>query len=106
VVFKDGFFYGLDDGILVCLDPADGERRWKRGRYGHGQILLVDDLLLVQSENGELILIDPNPEGLVELARFQAVEGKAWATPALAGDLLIVRSDVEAACYRLPTEAG
>jgi outer membrane protein assembly factor BamB len=106
VVLKDGFIYGLDDGILVCLDPADGERRWKRGRYGHGQILLVDDLLLVQSERGELILIDPNPDQLVELARFQAVEGKAWATPALAGDLLIVRSDVEAACYRMPTQTG
>ncbi len=40
------------------------------------------------------------------MARFAAVKGKTWATPALAGDLLIVRSETEAACYRLPTEAG
>ncbi len=53
-----------------------------------------------------MVLIEPNPEELTEVARFPAVEGKAWATPALVGDLLIVRSDVEAACYRLPTEAG
>ena len=106
VVEHEGFLYGLDDGVLVCLDPADGERRWKQGRYGHGQVLLVDDLLLLQAEDGEVVLIDPNPDELVEIARFAAVEGKTWATPALAGDLLIVRSESEAACYRLPTEAG
>jgi outer membrane protein assembly factor BamB len=106
VVEHEGFLYGLDEGVLVCLDPKDGERRWKRGRYGHGQILLVDDLLLVQTEDGGLVLVDPNPEELVELARFEAVEGKTWATPALAGDLLLVRSETEAACYRLPTTRG
>ncbi len=104
VVHKDGFMYGLDDGILVSLDLQDGERRWKRGRYGHGQILLVDDLLLVQSERGEVVLVEPRPERHIELGRFQAVEGMTWATMALAGDLLIVRSETEAACYRLPTD--
>jgi outer membrane protein assembly factor BamB len=106
VVEHEGFLYGLDEGVMVCLDPADGERRWKRGRYGHGQVLLVDDLLLVQAEDGEVVLVDPNPEELTEVARFPAVRGKTWATPALAGDLLIVRSETEAACYRMPTERG
>jgi outer membrane protein assembly factor BamB len=106
VVEHRGFLYGLDEGVLVCLDPKDGERRWKSGRYGHGQVLLVDDLLLVQAEDGEVVLVEPGPERHVELARFQAVEGRAWATPALVGDLLLVRGDVEAACYRLPIEKG
>jgi outer membrane protein assembly factor BamB len=106
VVAHRGFLYGLDEGVLVCLDPKDGERRWKSGRYGHGQVLLVDDLLLVQAEDGEVVLVEPGPERHVELARFQAVEGRAWATPALVGDLLLVRGDAEAACYRLPVEKG
>ncbi len=38
LVARDGFLYGLDDGILACVDLATGERRWKDGRYGHGQI--------------------------------------------------------------------
>ena len=101
-VFHDGFIYGLDDGTLVCLDPETGERCWKRGRYGHGQTLLVDDLLLVMAENGEVVLVRPNPDELVELGRFAALSGKTWNTTALAGDLLLVRNDAEAACYRLP----
>ena len=63
----------------------------------------MDDLLLVQAENGEVAMVDPRPDGHAELGRFQAVDGRAWATPALAGDRLLVRADVEAACYRLPT---
>jgi outer membrane protein assembly factor BamB len=106
VVLHEGSLYGLDDGVMVCLDPSDGERRWKRGRYGHGQILLVEDLLLVQGEQGDVSLVEPVPEELRELTRFQAVEGTVWATPALAGNHLIVRSDREVACYRLPTRSS
>jgi outer membrane protein assembly factor BamB len=106
VVSHGGFLYGLDEGVLVCLDPRDGERRWKQGRYGHGQVLLAGDLLLVQAEDGEVVLVDPTPDRPVELGRFPAVSGRAWATPALAGDLLLVRGDTEAACYRLPAETA
>src|SRR5690606_28059945 len=61
-VFHDGFIYGLDEGILVCLDPETGERKWKRGRYGHGQILITNDQLLILTERGDLVLVDPDPE--------------------------------------------
>jgi outer membrane protein assembly factor BamB len=96
------FVYGLDDGIMVCLDLADGSRRWKDGRYGHGQQILVDDLLLVLTERGAVVLIEPVPEELRELGQFQALKGKTWNPPALAGNLLLVRNDQEAACYQLP----
>ena len=105
VVVKDDTIYGLDDGILVAIDPTNGERRWKRGRFGHGHVLLVDDLLVVLSEKGEVVLIEPRPEEYVELGRFRAISGKTWNTPALAGDHLLVRNATEAACYRLPLAA-
>ena len=60
IVVHGGFVYGLDDGVLTCLDPATGERKWKAGRYGHGQLLLVGDVLLVQTEDGEIVLLDPD----------------------------------------------
>jgi outer membrane protein assembly factor BamB len=104
MVLLDGFVYGLDDGILACLDPATGERKWKAGRYGHGQMILVERTLLVQTEEGELVLVEPNPEGLKELARFDALSAKTWNPPALAAPYLLVRNDKEAACYELPIE--
>jgi outer membrane protein assembly factor BamB len=104
LIVHDGYVYGLDDGVLTCLDPANGERRWKSGRLGHGQLLLVAGLLLVQSEEGELVLVEPAPDAYRELARFPALDGKTWNPPALAGSLLLVRNDREAAAYELPVE--
>jgi outer membrane protein assembly factor BamB len=106
VVQRDRFLYGLDDGILACLDSATGERRWKGGRYGHGQILLVDDLLLVQAEDGDVVLVEATPHEHRELARLAALRDKTWNHPALAGPWLIVRNDREAACYELPLADG
>jgi outer membrane protein assembly factor BamB len=103
LVFFQGFVYGLDDGILLCLDPSDGKVRWKKGRYGHGQVILVDEILLLQTEEGELVLIEPNPEEHRELARIQVFGFKTWNPPALAGNFLFVRNEREAACYRLAT---
>ncbi len=102
MVLYDGAVFGLDDGVLVALDPVTGERLWKRGRYGHGQFVLVGDLLLIQAENGEIVLVEANPTEHRELARFAALDGKTWNPPALSGSLLLVRNNREAACYRLP----
>ncbi len=104
VVYRDGFLYGLDDGILACLDAESGQRRWKGGRYGHGQILLAGDLILVLGENGEVALVEATPAAFRELGRFQAIEGKTWGHPALAGRHFLVRNEREAACYELPLD--
>jgi outer membrane protein assembly factor BamB len=101
-VFYDGFIYGLDDGILACQDPETGQLKWKRGRYGHGQTLLVGDLLFVQTEKGEIVLAEPTPEEFRELTRFRIMDGKVWNAPALAGPYLLVRTDQEAALFELP----
>ena len=101
-VRREGFVYGLDDGILVCLDIETGGRRWKAGRYGHGQMLLAGDLLLLTTEAGEIVLVEAVPEGHKEIARFQALDGKTWNSPALAAPYLLVRNDRMAACYELP----
>jgi outer membrane protein assembly factor BamB len=103
VVVRAGFIYGLDDGILVCLDATSGQRKWKDGHYGHGQVLLAGDLLLIQTETGPVALVEASPDGFQEVGRLQALTAKTWNPPALAGDLLLVRNDQDAACYRLAT---
>ena len=104
-VVYQGHVYGFDDGIFCCLDAATGKRAWKRGRYGHGQVLLLVEqgLLLVLSEKGEVVLLTANPKQLEELGRFQAIEGKTWNHPTLAHGRLYVRNDEEMACYEMPT---
>jgi hypothetical protein len=83
-----------------------GNREWKEGRYGHGQILLVDDLLLIQAESGDVALVEISPEKPWERSRFKALKGKTWNNPVLVRDLLLVRNDQEAACYQLPLESS
>lgn len=95
--------FGLDNGILTCLDLNDGARRWKRGRYGHGQMLLVGDKLLIQSESGEIVLVAASPDGHHEFAKLNALFSKTWNNLALAGSTLVVRNDREAAAFELPT---
>lgn len=104
---RDGFLYGLDDGTLACVDAATGERKWKEGRHGSGQTLLVDDLMIVQDERGPVVLVEPGPDGVRELGRIAALSSKTWNHPVLAGRYLLVRNDREAACFELPvnTEA-
>ena len=102
LIFHNGHVFGLDDGIFACIDAGRGRRKWKDGRYGHGQILLRGSHILVMAENGDVVLLEANPEQHVELTRFAALDGKTWNPPALTGEYLLVRNHREAACYKLP----
>ena len=102
-VVHEGHAFGFDGSILACIDLKDGTRKWKGGRYGHGQLVLLpeQDLLLVLSEEGELALVKATPEQFTEVARVPAIEGKTWNHPALVGDVLLVRNGEEMAAFRL-----
>ena len=103
VVVADGHVWGLDDGVLECIELETGKRLWKRGRFRQGQILRAGDVILVQAESGEVVMVEASTEKFVELGRFQAIEGKTWNNLCLAGHRLLVRNAEEAACYELPT---
>ena len=76
--------------------------KWKGDRFGHGQMMLVADQLLIMAENGDIVLVALDPAEQRERARFKVLHSKTWNPPALAGDLLVVRNDHEAVCLRLP----
>jgi len=101
---KDGFAYALSDTILECVDLEAGKRLWKKGRYGHGQMLIVGEHLLILSEEGELVLAKADPDDPEVLATHSVLSDKTWNTFALYGDLALVRNGEEAACFRLPTK--
>jgi outer membrane protein assembly factor BamB len=109
-VFWQGCVYGLDEDILTCVDASTGERKWKDGRYGYGQLLLASEgsagraatgHLIILSGDGEIALVKASPERYEELARFQAIKGKTWNHPAIADGKILVRNAEEMACFQI-----
>jgi outer membrane protein assembly factor BamB len=100
-VVYDGHVYGLDEGILACVDVATGEQKWKGGRYGYGQLLLASGHIVILTEDGDVVLVRATPEKLDEQARFTAISGKTWNYPAISDGVLLVRNEQEMAAFEI-----
>jgi len=103
-VLHEGYIYGLDEGILACVDVQSGELKWKGGRYGYGQLLLASGHLVVLTEEGDVVLVRAAPDKLQEVARFNALKGKTWNIPAISDGLLLVRNEIEMAAFRIAAD--
>lgn len=106
LVVMNDHLYGFDGNIFMCVSLADGRMRWRTRGYGNGQVLLLSDeaLLLVLSEQGDVALVEAQPEQYKELARIKAIEGKTWNHPTIAHGRLFVRNAEEMACFTIPIE--
>ena len=102
LVLHNGYVYGLNETRLTCLNALTGERAWRGPRYGHGQILGVGDKLIIQKERGGITIVKASPEGHEVIHEFDALEGKTWNHPVLAGSRLLLRNDHEAIAYEFP----
>jgi outer membrane protein assembly factor BamB len=100
-VFWQGYVYGLDEDMLVCLDAQTGERKWKDGRYGYGQLVLAGGYLIVLGGEGQLALVKASPDHYEEAAHFQAIQGKTWNYPAMSDGKILVRNELQMACFDL-----
>ena len=107
VVVLQDHLYGFDNNFFTCISLADGKAKWRVRGYGNGQVLLLadQDLLLILSEKGEVVLVPAKPDSHKEIAKFQAIKGKTWNHPVIAHGKLFVRNGEEAACYELAMES-
>lgn len=100
-VLHEGYVYGLDEGMLTCVDVATGEQKWKARGYGFGQVILASGHLIITTEEGQVALVRADPEKHTELAKFASLEGRTWNYPAISNGRLLVRNAKEMACYKL-----
>jgi outer membrane protein assembly factor BamB len=102
-VIRDGYVYGISDSFFECVRLDDLSSQWKeRVNIGTGQILLVDDKILIETEQGTLMLVQADPESYKPLATHPSIKGICWNTIGMQGTRVIVRSDEEMACFELP----
>jgi outer membrane protein assembly factor BamB len=105
-VYYNGYLYGLFGSYsstmpLKCIELATGRERWSKSGFGAGGILIADGQLLVLSEGGDLVLVAPNPNAYTQLARYQAVWGKCWNSPAISNGRIYARSVWEGVCLNV-----
>jgi outer membrane protein assembly factor BamB len=83
---------------LNCIELRTGTLKWAVNGFGRGGMILVNTNLLVLTEDGQLVLVQPDPGGYNELARYRAfqfttdVPGKCWNSPAYSNGRIYARS--------------
>lgn len=100
-VFYGGYVYGFDVAILKAIDAFSGEERWKARGFERGSLLEADGHLIVLGEKGRLALVEATAEGYREKSSFQALQGKSWTMPTLAGGRLYLRNHTEMVSFDL-----
>ncbi len=106
-IYRNGFLFAISDGILECVDADSGKRMWKdsrNGRFGHGQLLLVGNHLVVSCEDGRIVVGRASSEAFHEVGEISVLSGITWNTIAIAGNRILIRNSEHAACVVMPVE--
>ncbi|MBL8900878.1 MAG: quinonprotein alcohol dehydrogenase, partial [Planctomycetes bacterium] len=86
----------INDGLLTSIDAKNGEIV-KQERIGdtstnYASLVAAGDKLLVTSHSGRLTVVSAKPQWEV-LSHRELGEEELWATPALVGERIVVRSE-------------
>jgi len=91
-VYHDGHLYGMNNRIVVCVDAATGETKWRSREPGDGFFTRVGDHLVIITKPGTLHVAEASPEGYKELARLGLFHEHSWSEVAFAEGHLFARS--------------
>lgn len=93
ILFED-HLYGFDDGVYKCLD-LEGNVMWEKRGLGKGAHIMADRKLMLLSDQGELIFLEPNPKEYAELSRTKVLDdGQYWTYPVLANGYIYCRNSL------------
>ena len=93
--------YGFTGNVLTCASVDTGEIVWRSREGGSFGLSEVDGLLAIATRSGDLLLVDPKPEGYKELARVHVLEDGNYAVPTFADGLFLVRNQRQLAAVRV-----
>jgi outer membrane protein assembly factor BamB len=110
-VIVNGYVYGYsgnssrNNGSLVCLRLSDGKEMWSSKEVGTGTFAFADGYLVCLDINGNLSLVEVNPEKFVLSGRIEkalaSVKHPAWTAPFIANGKLYLRYLQSIVCYSL-----
>lgn len=102
-ILLNGSIYGVSEpGELVCADPETGAVKWKQPGFDFGGLLAIDGVLIAaDGKGGDLVMVNPTPDGYKEMGRFNPLGGQSWTAPIVSNGSLIVRNKSTLACYAL-----
>jgi len=106
-VAHEGYLYGCyghgeyGGAAFKCIDIRTGKVMWQQRGFGHGQVIMAGNRLLVTSDSGKLALIEPDPKAYRELATTKAISGKVWASPAFSDGEILLRSTTSGVALKL-----
>jgi len=116
VLIIDGAVYGSNGGngggYLICLDFDTGEVLWSEAdrdkrRVKKGSVAYADNRIYYRTEDGEMILIEPNPKEYIERGRFMQPDRTskpAWAHPVVANGKLYIRDQETLYCFDIKAQ--
>lgn len=101
------YLYGGGGGALMCIDFKSGEVQWEERIPAPSSLCYADERLYLHAENGDVLLVEANPEAYRERGRFSPPDqpdrgqSKAWAYPVIADGRLYIRDLGTLWCYEI-----
>jgi len=87
--------------LLTCASVETGEIAGRSRQPGGLGLSAVGGLLAIASPGGDLVLVEPSPEGYVEVARTSVLENGNYAIPSFADGLFLIRNLEQMAAVRV-----
>ena len=92
-VLWQGHLYGFDESKLVCIDFATGAIKWSTAGFGLGSLMVANGRLIIQAENGDLVVAEGSSQAFKQISKTPAVSGKTWVVPVLANGQIYCRNN-------------
>ncbi|MEO7653685.1 MAG: PQQ-binding-like beta-propeller repeat protein, partial [Bryobacteraceae bacterium] len=106
IVHRDGFLYGFhgrqeEGASLRCIELNTGKVRWNVDGLRAGTVTLAGDRLLIQREDGELVVAASSPDAFRPLMKAKLLPAVVRSYPAISGGIYYLRNERTLAAFSL-----